>query len=245
MIMIVTFFFLGILFGFVGSGGVGFIIAVLNRFFDIPIHTALGTSMLAMALTMISGSISHYRENNVHIKYGIVIGLSGAVGAYLGSLGVSYVDEGILRYFTGGLLYLAAITTWYRTRIQDRPGDDFSNSIFWFRSILIGVICGGIAGLFGIGSAPFIQLSLIVLCRLSVVQAAGTSMLVILPVAIFGSLGFYQKGYIDFSLLLEVVIGTFSGSYIGAKFTKRSPRWLLRYAMIFIPISAATLLVFR
>lgn len=245
MIMLVTFFTLGILFGFVGSGGVGVIIAMMVLFFDIPVHTALGTSMAVMALTMISGTLSHSREGNVHIKTGIIIGLFGAIGAYFGSLGSPYFNEGTLTYFTGGLLYLAALTTWYRTRLNIKPMAEVSVPIYWLRSTLIGVSCGSIAGLFGIGATPFIQLSLIIWCGLSVVQAAGTSMLIILPIAIFGSLGFYQAGYIDFPLLLKAVIGTFIGSYIGAKFTKRSPKWLLRYAMILVPACGATLLMFR
>ena len=65
MAIIITMFLMGILLGFVGAGGAGFIIAVLTLVFHVPIHIALATSLTAMAFTTLSGVISHYRERNV------------------------------------------------------------------------------------------------------------------------------------------------------------------------------------
>lgn len=56
MYIILTMLLLGILLGFVGAGGAGFVIALLTLIFDIPIHTALGTSLAAMAFTTLSGA---------------------------------------------------------------------------------------------------------------------------------------------------------------------------------------------
>ena len=59
---------MGVLLGFVGAGGSGFIIAILVTFFSIPIHVALATAMAAMFLTMITGAFSHFREGNMDFK---------------------------------------------------------------------------------------------------------------------------------------------------------------------------------
>ncbi len=42
MAIIITMLLMGILLGFVGAGGAGFIIAILTLVFHIPIHVALG-----------------------------------------------------------------------------------------------------------------------------------------------------------------------------------------------------------
>ena len=43
--IIITMLVMGILLGFVGAGGAGFIIAILTLVFHIPIHVALATSL--------------------------------------------------------------------------------------------------------------------------------------------------------------------------------------------------------
>ncbi|MDQ0169450.1 putative membrane protein YfcA [Paenibacillus tundrae] len=67
-----------------------------------------------------------------------------------------------------------------------------------------------------IGSTPFIQLGLMLLLGMSMRYAAGTTMLVIIPIALAGGAGYMKIGYLDLQLLLAVVIGTMSGSYVGA-----------------------------
>lgn len=65
MAIIITMLLMGVLLGFVGAGGAGFIIAILTLVFHIPIHVALATSLTAMAFTTLSGVVSHYTEGNV------------------------------------------------------------------------------------------------------------------------------------------------------------------------------------
>ena len=60
------------------SWGAGFIIAILTLVFHIPIHVALATSLTAMAFTTLSGVISHYREGNVVLTIGGIVGDVGA-----------------------------------------------------------------------------------------------------------------------------------------------------------------------
>ena len=83
------------------------------------------------------------------------------------------------------------------------------------QALLIGLITGSLSGLFGIGSTPFIQLGLMLILGMSMRVAAGTTMLVIMPIALAGGAGYFSIGYLDVQLLAAVVIGTMSGSYVG------------------------------
>lgn len=85
MSIILVMFIMGLMLGFVGAGGAGVVIAVLSVVFGIPLHTALGTSLGAMVFTTVSGTYSHYRENNVVVKCGVAVGIFGAVGAFGGA----------------------------------------------------------------------------------------------------------------------------------------------------------------
>ena len=77
---------------------------------------------------------------------------------------------------------------------------------YLLKCICLGLVTGMMAGSFGIGSAPFIQLGLMVLLGLTIQQSVGTTMLVILPIAIGGGLGYSSEGYLDYILLLQVLI---------------------------------------
>jgi len=68
-------------------------------------------------------------------------------------------------------------------------------------------------------------------------------MLVILPIALAGGVGYYFQGFLDFILLLKVVAGTMVGSYIGAKYTRLAPQPLLKSAMVLTPIIAGAILL--
>ncbi|RXZ81323.1 sulfite exporter TauE/SafE family protein [Paenibacillaceae bacterium] len=246
MIIILTMLLMGMLLGFTGAGGSGVIIAVLIAFFDIPIHTALGTSIAAMIFTTISGSISHFREGNVVVRSGIVIGLFGAGGAFGGTKIAQMIAAPSLVWMTATLLAVCGILIWLKTRMRftgEASELPMRSLRFWVIAVLVGLACGVISGVFGIGATPFIQLALLIFLRLPIHQAAGTTMLIILPIALAGSYGFSQAGFLDLELLVKVVAGTMIGSYIGAKFTVRAPVLVLRYAMIVMPFVGAALLL--
>lgn len=82
----------------------------------------------------------------------------------------------------------------------------------------------------------FIQIGLMVLLGLSIRQSVGTTMLVILPIAIGGGIGYTSAGYLDYMLLVQVLAGTMLGAYIGARFTNYAPRVILKFSMIMTPV---------
>jgi uncharacterized membrane protein YfcA len=253
MAIVFTMLIMGMVLGFAGTGGSGFIIGLLVAVFDIPIHTALGTSIAAMIFTTLSGSISHFKEGNAMLRIGLWIGLFGSIGAYTGTFVARAIDAHQLIWMTSGMLLLSGFLIWLRTRLRFSHPNEVSfderavvgQTTFWPKAGITGVGTGALSGIFGIGSTPFIQLALLTLFKLPLREAVGTTMVVILPIALCGSVGFLQAGYLDVTLLLQVVAGIMTGSYIGAKFTKRAPRALLRTAMVATPIAGGLLLLVR
>lgn len=247
--IIAIMFIVGLLLGFVGAGGSGFIISILTTVFGFSIHTSLGTALAAMIFTSVSGSISHYKEGNMLLKAGIPVGLFGAAGAWFGSAWSAWIPAGELKWMTAGILFLSALLIWLRMivigrRKKDLRQDDLPAGFhFWLRAAAVGLVSGVLSGLFGIGSTPFIQLGLMFLLNFSFRRAAGTTMLVIIPIALSAGINDLRLGYLDLGLLFEVSAGTMSGAYLGAKFTKRLPPPFLRAGMIIVPILGALLLI--
>ncbi len=247
--IVASMFAIGLLLGFVGAGGSGFIIAILTAVFGFGIHTVLGTALLAMLLASLSGAVSHYREGNVQLRAGLTAGLAGSAGAWAGSMLSVGIPEGALSRLTATMLILSGIALWIRMAIVKRGQSsevrqpDASGGRFWTAALGVGLATGMLSGMFGIGSTPFIQIGLMAWLGLSARQAAGTTMLVIIPIALSGSMGFYRMGMLDLGLFVQVAGGTMLGSYLGAKFTKRAPARFLQAAMIAVPILGGAILI--
>lgn len=248
MAIALTMFVLGIVLGFVGAGGSGFIIAILTVIFGVSIHTALGTSLAAMVFTAISGAFSHFRQGNISAKTGLFVGGFGAVAAFFGSRLSGMIPVNSLHWLTAGMLFLSAVILVVRLfifdKISKKTDREQPESIqFFAKAALVGIVTGALSGMAGIGAAPFIQIGLLVVMGLSIKKAVGTTMLVILPIAVAGGIGYYFQGYLNFTLLIEVLAGTMVGSYVGAKFTNLAPQPLLKSAMVLTPIVASVLLL--
>lgn len=247
MLIIFVMAALGLLLGFIGAGGSGPIIAILIAFFNIPVHTALGTALLAMVFTSLSATISHIRENNVDINIGLVTGGFGAVGAFIGSIIADLIPEQILSLMTASIFILATLLLWLRIVMfpqafaPRKQAKEFSIR-FWLNALFVGTLTGTISGVFGNGSTSFIQVGLLIMFGCSIQKSVGTTLMIILPIAFVGGMGYLTVGNLDFSLFLKVTIGTIIGSYIGAKFTNRLNQKILKTLMITTPALSAIIL---
>jgi uncharacterized membrane protein YfcA len=252
MVIFAAMFALGLLLGFVGVGGAGIVIAILTVFFRIPIHTALGTSLGAMGFTTIAGVLSHFRENNVAVRCGLAVGIFGALGAFLGVKIATLLPSSALTRLTGCMMFFSAVLLcirmfFYRQGDSSRAAEHHrvgKGWKFWLAASGVGFGAGVLSGAFGIGAAPFIQLGLLIFFGLSLPEVAGTTMLVTLPIAVTGGFGYLTAGYLDMKLFIIVILGLMSGTYIGAKFTRRLHPSFLKIAMIITPIVGGSLLIF-
>lgn len=244
MELFITMLVLGFALGFVGGGGSGFVLALLISMFHIPVHTALATSITSMIFTAFSGTMSHLRGGNVLVKTGLIVGVFGAMGSYIGTMVASKSPAHFLVVVSASLLFLSSFLIWLKTRMKSKMEEEIhSSKLGWIMKPGIGLVTGFLSGCFGIGSTPLIQLGLIVFLHLTIRQAAATSMLILMPISFFGAVGYYQAGLIDWLLLLKIVIGTMTGSYLGAKLTNKAPVFVLRTAIICLPIFGGILML--
>jgi uncharacterized protein len=245
-------FLIGLLIGFVGAGGAGVAVAILTTGFDLPVHTAIGTAIVAMLFVTISGAISHLREGNVAQRLGLVVGLAGAAGAVLGADTSQAVDEQTLAMAAGLALWGLAILMWLRTRLTgaipathdlEWDRDPARSPREWLAGIGLGATGGAAAAFLGVGMAPLLQLGLLTVHRLPLRQTVGTTMLVLVFISASGGAALARHGDVSMPHLLGLTIGLASGAYLGARFTRRAPRRLLRSAVVTIPFIAGAMLL--
>jgi uncharacterized membrane protein YfcA len=180
----------------------------------------------------------------------MAVGLFGAVGAFIGAHIAAIIPGHQLKWMTAGMLFFSAFLLWVRVfyskgSLPHTEREPVSTGLkFWMNAGGLGIVTGILSGTFGIGATPFIQIGLLILFSLSIHQAAGTTMLVILPIALLGGVGYLAVGNLDMGLLLKVTVGLMAGAYTGAKFTKRLHPLILKTAMVAIPIFGGLMLSF-
>lgn len=105
--------------------------------------------------------------------------------------------------------------------------------------LAIGVIGGGLSGLFGVGGGIVLVPLLMFFAGLDQRRAAATSLLAILPSAIAGSVTYFINGEIDIAAGLIIAGGAIVGSVIGANLLKRLPLGWLRWLFILMLVIVA------
>lgn len=77
---------MGLLSGLVGVGGGIIAVPCFMYFLGMSTSVAMGTSLAVIVPVAISGSIKHYMQDNVQLKYALLVAAGGIIFAYLGAM---------------------------------------------------------------------------------------------------------------------------------------------------------------
>ena len=243
---------LGFFLGLVGAGGSGMTITLLSVGYGVPIHSALGVALAAMSFTMLSGTISHFREGDVDVKIGALVGGFGMVGAFLGSRVANSMPTKELTAFTAILLMSSAIVLYFQLFHKEMVQAFVAKHAAPTKSVkllicgaCIGIFNGFLSGAFGIGATAYIQIAIMLFFGVDLFHAIGTTMMIILPISVSGGLGYLLSGHLDFGIFVQTLCGLTAGAYVGAKFTRLIPATLLRCLIIGMPLTGGAILFFN
>jgi uncharacterized protein len=88
----------------------------------------------------------------------------------------------------------------------------------WLALLIVGLVAGVAAGLFGIGGGVIIVPALTIVLGFELKMATGTSLAALLmPVGIFAVVAYYRAGKLKISAAFWVALGIVISSYIGAE----------------------------
>lgn len=101
--------FAGLYSGFLGLGGGFVIVPVLVRFAGMPMKRAIGTSLLAVCLLAVPGTVAHWYLGNVDVRLALTMALGVVPGALLGARLTKAAGELGVRYAFAALLTVTAL----------------------------------------------------------------------------------------------------------------------------------------
>lgn len=244
---------IGFVASMIGVGGGIFMVPLLAIFY-IPVdptQVAVGTSLGAIVFNSLSSTIGYGRQRAVDFRLGLMLIPSALAGAWLGAYLTEYISsEGLAIAFGFLLIYVAALMLWggspkeLAQRFQKRTPD--GRVIYRPPPVVgVGLIAGLASGFFGIGGGIVMVPALTLLLGADIVTAVATSLFVMGPSALVGSLQHYVQGNLRIDLALPLALGIIVGAQLGSHTATRVPQVALRRLFGIVMLYAAFNMIWK
>lgn len=235
--------FVGFVVGLTGVGGGSLMTPILLYFGVSPAH-AVGTDLLYAAITKSGGIHVHHKKRNIdwHVTLMLALGSLPAALLTLWLLHSSGLDTAtinkVIKTSLGWAMLFTALAILFKQQIMD-----FShNNNLWLTrmnrkqqdiaTVIVGLIMGVIVTLTSIGAGALGTVALFLLYPLlPVVRLVGTEIAHAVPLTLVAGLGHASFGNVDWSLLVNLLIGSLPGIYIGSHLAHRAAEKYLRPAL--------------
>lgn len=112
--------------------------------------------------------------------------------------------------------------------------------------LLIGLVAGVAAGMFGIGGGLIIVPALMLVLKAKPLEAIGTSLAALIPpVGLLGAVEYYRNGHIRLGWAALIALGIFAGAFFGARIMISLPDVMVRrvYAVFLLVMSLRMLIM--
>jgi uncharacterized membrane protein YfcA len=236
---------MGLSLGLIGGGGSILTVPILVYLFSIDAVLATAYSLFIVGLTSLIGSFSHMRMGNIHWLTAIVFGIPSILAVYatraflvpalpdpLFNLGDLAVSKALGMLILFALLMVAAAYSMIRKPKAKSTSPDAVEVTFNYPLILAeGAVVGTITGLVGAGGGFLIIPALVLLAKLPMKQAVGTSLIIIAAKSLIGFTGDLKgETLIDWNFLLVFSTIAVVGIIAGSLLSKRIPNEKLKPA---------------
>jgi uncharacterized protein len=213
--------FVGISLGLLGGGGSILTVPIFVYVLGFGPKEAIAMSLAVVGLTSLVGAFSHWRAGNVNLRVALLFGAVAMVGTYLGArLAIYFSGAAQLALFAVVMLLAAYFMLRGRkpavsaVGVDDAPFEQMPIALI----VLEGMAVGVLTGLVGVGGGFLIVPALVLLARIPMKQAVGTSLLVIALKSATGFAGYLGQVEIAWDWMLGfsavAVLGIIAGSYL-------------------------------
>lgn len=226
--------FIGISLGLIGGGGSILTVPVLVYLFKTDTVLATAYSLFIVGTTSAVGSISYFKKGLVNIKTAVIFGIPSIIGVFLTrayivplipeeifSIGTFVVSKSILLMLLFAILMIFASLSMIKKE-KSSTQDISQKQVFNYPVIILeGSMVGVLTGLVGAGGGFLIIPALVILSKLPMKEAVGTSLVIIAAKSLIGFLGENSDSIIDYLLIGKITLFAIAGIFIGMAISKK------------------------
>ena len=167
----------------------------------------------------ISGTISNIISGKIVWLAFIIMSLGSVCGAYLGATLSKKVPKEVLRKVLGVVvIFISLSMVFFKAKAIDEALVVVdSGAISIFLMLITGLVVGVFSGMLGLGGGIILNPVMIFGFGFTAQQTIATSLAIIVPTSISGSIKQYMHGHIDVKIFLLLAFGACFGSFAGAK----------------------------
>lgn len=223
----------GLVLGIMGGGGSILSVPLFVYVLNIDPILATAYSLFIVGIVSFFGAIRSIQANMVDFKTGFLFALPALISIYLTrKYFVPWIPHQLfsvgdfnLTKEIGIMLFFAIImllSAYFILREKEEYAESsFMSEFRYFFLSLEGFLIGIITGIVGAGGGFLIVPAMIILAKLPVKKAVGTSLMVVSINSLIGFLGDVQNTAIDWSFLLTFAIVAIIGMFVGMYFNHR------------------------
>ena len=234
----------GVLSGLFGVGGGIVVVPIMVLALHMAQKRAQATSLVMIAMAAAAGSTTYALEGSVAWLPALAIVAGGLTGTLVGTVWIHRVADRGLQIAFAIVLFLAAI------KLALPEGDTGSTSLpamtIWVALgyVACGLAMGLLSSMMGVGGGIVLIPLLVTFFGFSQHDAAGTSLLVMIPIAIVGSIRLSRAGLTDWGMGLKLGAGAVIGAIAGAAVALALPQDVLQTAFaVLLALVAVQMLV--
>jgi uncharacterized membrane protein YfcA len=227
---------IGISLGLIGGGGSILTVPVLVYLFNVDPVLATAYSLFIVGLSSLVGAFPKYKAGMIDLKTALVFGVPSIIAVFLTRkvlvpaipatlfeiAGVS-VSKALAMMILFAVLMVAASVSMIRDKKKEEQATDEPRVFNYPMILLEGAVVGVLTGLVGAGGGFLIIPALVMLSKLPMKQAVGTSLLIIAAKSLIGFTGDVMENaaQMDWTLLSVVTALAVVGIFVGNQLSKK------------------------
>lgn len=214
---------IGVSLGLLGGGGSVLALPILVYVMGVEAKTAIAMTLVIVGTVSFLGAIPHARRGNISLKTTLIFGSATTIGAYGGAriATLPFVSSTFQLTLFALAMLTAAILMIRRSHREESQAELAVQPICkycWLWLPTEGIAVGMLTGLVGIGGGFAIVPALVLLAKIPIKKAIGSSLLIIGVNGVAGFLGYLGKVDFNWSLTITFTflagLGTVLGSYL-------------------------------
>ena len=205
--------------GLLGGGGSILTVPALVYLVGQTPQAAITTSLVIVGMNSALGAAFHRVQGTLNWRVALLFGGSGMVVSYLAAGFSNHISPSLLLVVFAALMLLIGALLIFRKQATSEAQTEFTPSLW--KIVGGGLLVGLLTGILGVGGGFLIVPALVLITRIPMKIAVGTSLAIVAAKSYAGFAGYLGAVPIDWALMGGFTAVTVAASFAGTRIAHR------------------------